>query len=283
MLAGALSLHADRAGVAFTDGDQIAAWAKAAVDTMSALGVVSGADGGQFQPGRSISRGETMVILDQAVAGYYDRAGVYTQNETGAVTIIAAPGVTLRGVTIEGDLLVAPGAQGSETILNGVTVTGTLMVASGREAQVLVTGDSRLEAVEVSGEDARLQFGGDAQVGSLTVSGSGAHIRGLDEDLEVTVAEGAQDVLVNGHEVRPGTAPAGEDVSSDSDDLEIEIDVSDGNHSSGGGSHRPGGSGGSERPDEPDEPQEPEEDDGIRDEDEYGGNSISFDDLLGLG
>ena len=195
MLERALALTAGGEGRDFPDGDQIASWAREAVDVLSSLGLINGTDGGSFAPGRPITRGETVTILDRAVAGYYDRAGVYTESGRGPVTIIAAPGVTLRDAEITGDLIIAPGAAGSETILSGVTVAGTTHILSGRDNQVLAMGESDLGDVSVSGTDARLKLEEGAAVASLTVTGGGAHIRGLAEDQEVTVAEGAESAV----------------------------------------------------------------------------------------
>ena len=158
MLERALALEYDGEGRTFGDEAQIGGWAREAVNTLSGLGLVTGADNGNFEPLRSITRAETMAVLDRAVGGYYDQAGVYTQGSSGVAALVTAPGVTLQNLTIEGDLLIAPGAEGSETILRDVTVTGTVRVLSGREAQILILGSSTLGALEVAGTDSRLRL-----------------------------------------------------------------------------------------------------------------------------
>ena len=303
MLQRALMLTGEGEGRTFPDGAEIAPWAGDAVDTLSALGLLTGGDGGLFQPLRSITRAETAALLDRAVAGYYDAAGVYSESQTGAVTIIAAPGVTLRDVTVDGDLIIAPGAGGSETILSNVTVTGATRVLSGKDNQVLALAGSSLGEVSVSGADARLKLEGGAAADSITVTGSGAHIRGLAEDQQVTVAEGAENVLVNGHDAAPGTTvTAGADVSTDADDMEVVIEPEDKPSGGGtGGGSTGGGGGGQTQPGEPDTPEDPDtpgepdvpEDPDTPDDpdtpekpsggvlDEEGNLTVDFDDLLG--
>ena len=255
MLERALALSAAGAGRDFPDGDRIADWARDAVDVMSGLGLITGGDGGAFEPLRSITRAETAALLDRAVAGYYDAAGVYTEHETGAVTLIAAPGVTLRDVTVTGDLIITPGAAGGETVLSNVTVTGTTRVLSGEDNQVLAVDGSRLGEVTVSGDGARLALESGAAADSVTVTGGGAHIRGLAEDQQVTVAAGAEGVEINGH-----AAPAGSTVAAGADGQEgggpgTEPEDKPSGGGSAGGQTRP------EEPDTPDEPETPEEPD----------------------
>lgn len=271
MLERALALEYGGGGRTFGDEAQIGSWAREAVDILSGLGLVTGADNGNFEPLRSITRAETMAVLDRAVGGYYDQAGVYTQGSSGVAALVTAPGVTLQNLTIEGDLLIAPGAEGSETILRDVTVTGTVRVLSGREAQILILGSSTLGALEVAGTDSRLRLEDTVEVGSLVVSGSGTHIRGLDEAQQVTVTEDAGNVRVNGRPVSGGsTVTAGTDVSTDLDDMDVEIDVGGGDVTTQPGDieididlddgDRPSsGSGGSTRPSQPDTPDDTEE------------------------
>ena len=134
------------------------------------------------------------------------------------------------------------------------------------------------------------------------MSGSGAHIRGLDEAQQVTVTEDAENVRVNGRPVSGGsTVTAGTDVSTDLDDMDVEIDVGGGDVTTQPGDieididlddgDRPsGGSGGSTRPSQPDTPDDTEEPSqpgnstsggSYRDED--GNIIIDFDDLLNGG
>lgn len=279
MLDRALALAGEEPGKTFADDGEIGDWAKEAVSVLSSLGLVSGTSSGTFEPARSITRAETLTILDRAIAGYYDRAGVYTDSVEGILCVIAAPGVTLQNMTIDGELLIVPGAEGSEIILNNVTVTGQTRILSGREAQILIKGESRLSAVEVAGEEGRLRLDETAELESLTITGSGVHVRGLAEEMEVSVAEGARDVQINGHKAENGSVvQAGKDVSSDADDVKVEVepDKEDSTSGSHGGTSKP------EKPTEPEKPADPEEPEkpagGNRDEE--GNIIIDFDDLM---
>lgn len=277
MLSRALALRSGGQKKTFHDEGQIAPWAKEAADIMASLGIIGGTPEGAFAPDRAITRAETTAILDRAISGYYDRAGVYSENVDGVLAIVAAPGVTLRGVEIAGDLIIAPGAEGSEVILTDVTVAGRVRILSGKEAQVLVTGASVLDQVEVAGENARLILLDEAKITVLTVSGSGAHIRGLPDGMKVAVGAGVEGVKVNGRDTAPGTeVTAGPDISSELDDIEIEIDPENGGSSGGSGT----GGGGEGQPADPEKPTDPEQPGGGENRDEEGNIIVDFDDLF---
>ncbi|MDO4269927.1 MAG: S-layer homology domain-containing protein [Eubacteriales bacterium] len=272
MLSRALTLKSDGRGKPFYDDDQIGAWARDAVDIMSSLGIIGGTPEGNFAPSRSITRAETTVILDRAIPAYYTRAGVYTDHVDGILAMVAAPGVTLKDMKFMGDLLIVPGAEGSEVTLQNVAVTGCVRILSGKGAKVLASGSSVLTNVEMAGNNARLVLDDKAKIESLSISGTGAHAQGLPPGLKVTVAPGTKYVKVNGHDVLSGEEiTAGEDISDPLDDVDIEIETGNG-----------GGSGG--RPADPVPPaeSEPPEDGetsgGNRDAD--GNIIIDFDDLM---
>ena len=53
------------AAAVFTDDGEISPWAKTAVDTMTALGVISGIDEGIFAPKAEMTRAMTVVMLSR--------------------------------------------------------------------------------------------------------------------------------------------------------------------------------------------------------------------------
>lgn len=244
MISRALHISGSDSGKTFGDSGQIGAWAAGAINGMSQKGFIGGSADGNFYPLNSITRAATVTILDRAIANYYNKAGNYSADAAG-ITVIAAPGVTLQNMTVDGDLFIAPGANDSEVILKHVTVTGQTYIQSGRGTQVLLSG-SRLEQISVEGANARVTFDG-GEFKELVVSGDQAALRGLDEKDQVTVAAGTSGVVINGHNAGPGTVTAGKDVSTDDDDVEIEIEISGGTASggsTGGGSTGSGTTGG---------------------------------------
>ncbi|USG66548.1 InlB B-repeat-containing protein [Brevibacillus ruminantium] len=63
MLAGALKLEGSSEALAFTDNDQIGAWAKQAVALAVKAGIVSGYEDGSFRPNARITRAEMAVMI----------------------------------------------------------------------------------------------------------------------------------------------------------------------------------------------------------------------------
>lgn len=130
MLASALAVAPDSApAVSFTDQAAIASWALPYVSAMARLGYIQGIGNGQFAPEQTMDRASVVTILDNVVAEYLCKSGTYTSLQSGLV-IIAADGVTLKDVTVHGDLIIA--ADGAK--LDKVTVTGNLTVLDGHTA-----------------------------------------------------------------------------------------------------------------------------------------------------
>ena len=232
MISRALHVAGSNGGKKFSDSAQIGTWAVSAINGMSEKGYISGFDDGNFYPARTITRAEMVTILGRAVANYYNRAGVYTADNKG-MTVIAAPGVALQNMTVNGDLFIAAGAYQSDVILNNVTVTGTTYVQSGAGTEVLFS-NSRFRKVEVEGDSAQVEFQGTHNFTELIVSGNGASVRGLTEGTKVTVAQGTTDVVINGRKVNAGNITVGSDISTGGVDIDFTITGgSSGNTSSG--------------------------------------------------
>lgn len=240
MLDRALKVSGRGGEAAFGDQEQISAWAADAVNGMAAMGFLAGAEDGNFYPDRDITRAEIAAILNSAVVNYYRQGGTYTPSGSG-ITLVAAPGVTLRDGTVSGSLLISPGAAGSETVLQNLTVRGRIHVQTGKDEIVLLSSSSA-EELSLEGEGAKVMLSRDVKLETLTVSASGVQLRGVPEGQSVAVEQGAAGVLVNGHPAEAGAVTeARADLTEDwNSEVEIVIEPS----RPGGGSTS-GGSGGS--------------------------------------
>ncbi|WP_340016273.1 S-layer homology domain-containing protein [Paenibacillus sp. FSL K6-1318] len=124
-------------GEHFTDSSAIASWAKNSVDATVAKGILQGYDN-NFNPNKPITRAEAVVALDRSVnakATDYSLAGTYGP-EAGTKTIdgdvlISAAGVTLKNMTIKGNLLFSEGIQEGDVHLTNVTIKGVTRVEGG--------------------------------------------------------------------------------------------------------------------------------------------------------
>jgi hypothetical protein len=146
MIVKAAGWKAEGAAKVFPDDASISAWAKEAVSTASAQGVIKGRPDGNFDPKANATRAEAAVVisgtLDVKAApekpvdiSTLDKAGTYgpasgSQEINGNVTI-SASGVILQNAVITGDLLIAEGVGSGEATLKNVTVKGTTTIKGG--------------------------------------------------------------------------------------------------------------------------------------------------------
>ena len=223
MLYKALFMEPAEGGKTFTDQADIADWAATQVAAMAANGYISGAPDGRFVPKGYITRAETVTILNQAVPGFYNRAGAYSRNSARAV--VCAPGVTLQSMTVSGDLIVAPGATGAETTLYNLTVEGRTILQSGRNGLIEVGGQSRFGEVLILADGGRAKLTGSVEMTGLSIAADDVRITGVPVGTAVTVAEGAEKVYVNGHLMAAGTAAAeaGDDPFVDGPVIEVVV------------------------------------------------------------
>lgn len=135
LLARAFQLEQVKGNGSFSDQDQIADWAKQAVETLSAGGYIQGYQGA-FDPTGNITRASVVTILDNLFADYLSQEGEYAQDVEGNV-LINADGVTLKNMTVHGDLIVAPGLGEGTLTLDNVTITGKAKVFGGGEHSVI--------------------------------------------------------------------------------------------------------------------------------------------------
>ena len=202
MLYKALFMERAEGGKIFADQADIAPWALTQVESMTASGCISGTPDGRFLPKGYITRAETVTILNKALPGFYNRAGAYSADCGRAV--VSAPGVTLQSMTVSGDLIVAPGATGAETTLYNLTVTGRTLLQSDRNGLIEAAGKCSFGKVQVIGEGSRVKLMDKVKMDSLEIAVSDVRMIGVPAGTPVTVAEGAQNVFVNGAQLAPG-------------------------------------------------------------------------------
>ncbi len=226
MLGRAFGIAESSSGASFSDSGSIASWAKGYVNAMASLGYINGRGDGTFGPKASISRAETVTILDNAIKGFYNKSGTYTQDVDGMV-IISATGVTLDGAKVTGNVIVAEGATNGAT-LKDVTVSGETMVRGGG---LDVTGKAQLGNVTVSASNATVKIADTATAGTVRVEASDVKVTAPDS-VKVTAASDAKNVTVNGKAI------------TKTDDTKKDEDKKESSGGSGGG----GGGGGTVTP-----------------------------------
>ena len=187
MLARVLELTGRSQGVStFRDADQVADWAKGAVGAMAHAGYVQGS-GGNIMPTAPITRAEVAVMLDNMFAETFDKAGTYTE-DVDSSAVISADDVTLQGLTIAGDLIVAEGvAKGA--VVSDLTVSGSdaALAVAGKVEQVSVTKEadgvsiqtekgSKIDSVVTSGSNTTVEGSGTVTKVEATPNASGTTV-----------------------------------------------------------------------------------------------------------
>lgn len=130
----------------FSDRGNIDAWA---VTPLAALteGYIQG-EGGMLHPKDPISREEFAKVMYNIVGTYVSAPGAYTRTVSGNVTV-NAPGVTLKGLTVAGDLIIGDGVRDGDVVLDNVTVTGRLVVRGGGEDSIRLINKSNVGSISV--------------------------------------------------------------------------------------------------------------------------------------
>lgn len=110
----------------FRDSTEISSWAKTSVAAMIEAGYITGS-GGMLNPKANMTRAEFAALMDRIAKYYIRKEGTYTGTYDGSV-MITVPGVILKDVTINGDLIIGDGVGDGEIILENVTILGRTIV-----------------------------------------------------------------------------------------------------------------------------------------------------------
>lgn len=130
-MAKAYNLKVDRTNpIHFTDEAAISPWAVDSVQALVQGGFIKGHPDGSFAPKAPITRAEVVTILESLTPNFIYTAGEYTGDLVGNVVINTAD-VTLKDMTIDGDVYLTAGIGDGKVRLENVTVTGTVYIQGG--------------------------------------------------------------------------------------------------------------------------------------------------------
>jgi hypothetical protein len=164
----------------FSDRGDIASWALASLAGMTAEGYIQGSDG-KLQPQANITRAEFATVMNNLVKQYIDSAEEVNEVADGNV-IIRVPGVTLKDVTVKGDLIIADGVGDGDVTLDNVTVQGRTVVRGGGVDSIIIKGNSDVGKVIVAKVDGEIRI----------------YVEGGAEVEIIYVDDGSDDVIVEG-------------------------------------------------------------------------------------
>ncbi len=214
VLARAFQLTADNidALAEYQDSASVADWAKNSMAAMVSAGYVSGANG-QLNPTSNISRKEFAQVMYTMVKSYITTAGTYTEVPEKGNVMINAQDVTLKDVTVNGDLVIGDGVGNGDVTLDNVVVTGRVIVRGAGVNSLIVKGNSKCASViiaKVTG-NVRLAVDSSVKVEAVTVADGKDNII-IDGEMDNLLVTTGANVLVRNAKMVSVEIPAGNGV-----------------------------------------------------------------------
>ena len=135
----------------FSDRNKISNWALPYVRAMIGADYIHGRTKG-LEPLDNITRAEFAQIFHNIIGSYITVKGSYDKDIKGSV-LIRTDEVTLKDMTVDGDLIIGCGASDGKIVLDNVTVKGRLLVWGGGTKAVYCNNGTNMPAVVVARVD----------------------------------------------------------------------------------------------------------------------------------
>ncbi len=165
----------------FADQSSIADYARGSVAALVKAGYIEGTNG-MLMPTAPVTREQFAQIFYNMLSNYIHRAGIYTENINGNV-MINTPDVTLKGLTVSGDVIIGEGVGNGDVTLDDVFIKGRLVVRGGGENSIHIINRSKVGSIIVGKT-------GDGGVRVRTEEGCNIDV--------VYVADGRDDITLEG-------------------------------------------------------------------------------------
>ena len=153
----------------FSDASQVASWATSCMGAMVKAGYIKG-DNNLLNPTANMTRAQVAVIMDSVIKEYIKDPGTVTKVEPGSVLVNVA-GVTVKDVTITGDLIIGDGVGDGTVTLKNVIVKGNLIARGGGVDSIIISGgrvDGKVVIAKVDGK-IRVFVEGGAEVETVEI------------------------------------------------------------------------------------------------------------------
>lgn len=154
----------------FADKGSVASWAKESLSALVEKGYMTGS-AGNLNPKANMTRAQFAKIMDNMVKEYITTAGTVEKVAEKGNVMVNVPGVTLKNVTVYGDLIIGDGVGTGEFTLDSVKVTGNTIVRGGGVNSVIIKGNSNIGNVVIAKVDGnvRVAVEGNAKVSVVVV------------------------------------------------------------------------------------------------------------------
>ena len=241
----------------FTDGAQVASYARGMLAALIRAGIVGGVTADQLAPQNNITRAATVTILDRAIGTYADKAGETVNANGKGIVLVVADDVTVTGevnkllvpandieVTVKGsknidDITVS--GDNSKVILDNASADNVTL--DGEKSAVETKNGAKIDNVIMSenASGATVDVGSGTTVGNVenhaedaTVTGNGT-VKKVESDKDITVKTKDTDVKNIGDEKITVTDKSGKDTTIGTTGSGSSTTVNKGTTSSGGG------------------------------------------------
>jgi len=183
VMARALKLTpVDNLKYSFLDEENISAWSKNLIYAMVNAGYVNG-DGHNLRLKETITRKDFATVFANIIKTYIQTPGVRQTVSAGNV-MVNTPGVTLKDLTITGDLIIGEGVGNGDMTLDNVTVTGRVVVRGGGENSIHIKNNSQVGSLLISKTDS-------GAVRIATEDGCSVEFTYIDDGQDSVILEGS--------------------------------------------------------------------------------------------
>lgn len=152
------------------DSESIAGYAQNAVKTLLAQKYLKGYPDNSFMPGKSITRVETVALLDGVAGELLNASGTYGKSTIAGNIVINSTDVTLKDTTVYGSLYLTEGIGTGSVYLQNVIVKGNTFINGGGSESIHII-DSTLGNVIVDDKtgSVRVSLQGESTVQHMSV------------------------------------------------------------------------------------------------------------------
>ena len=157
----------------FTDASSIPAYVAPYVNALQESGFIGGYPDGTFRPNANLTRAEMIQVIGNAAVNFVDHSSVVTSVARGNMLITRA-NAHIRDVTVEGDVIIAPGVGDSDVTFENVRVTGSIYIRGGGSNTINITGTSdvtRIISNSALSAGLRVSVAQTANVSALVITG----------------------------------------------------------------------------------------------------------------
>ena len=136
----------------FSDAASVSEWARPYISAIITNGYVNGYEDGTVRPLNLITREEFVQLMYNIFKTFITAKGDYHLVADNDCVMINTPGVTLEGVTIDGDLVLGDGVGSGAVYLENITIKGRLLARGGNITLINVTTGGGVVVKNVNGE-----------------------------------------------------------------------------------------------------------------------------------